>query len=225
MKFSRSTIVTAAGLGAAALAATGVTYASAASSPEAAPAAPAPQAAPAAAAPLGGAGENNGNGNGNGNNNSNVNNNNNGKGNEGKGEEGGGRREGRRHFEGRIQINERSYSAHPGDCITVISGLGARTLNIRNDSHKVVEVFRGAVCDNGAPVATVGPFSQSDGVRVHRTEGIHVKDGVVGSFRVVGHGGWGWGGEGGWGGGEGRDGGEGGWGGGDGGWGGDGGGR
>ncbi|WP_244189444.1 hypothetical protein [Streptomyces incarnatus] len=209
MKFSRSTVVTASALGAAALAATGVTYASAASAPEAAPAAAAPQAAPAAPAPLGGAGGSNNNGNSNNNND----NNNNGKGNEGKGNEG---REGRRHFEGRIEINERSYSAHPGDCITVVSGLGAKTLNIRNDSHRVVEVFRGAVCDNGAPVATVGPFSQSDGVRVRQTRGIHVHDGVVGSFRVVGHDGWGWGGrdgghdggwDGGWDGGDGGDGG------------------
>ncbi|MGJ5754907.1 hypothetical protein FB563_3114 [Streptomyces puniciscabiei] len=212
MKFSRSTVVTASALGAAALAATGVTYASAASAPEAAPAAPAPVAAPAAPAPLAGGG----NGNNNGNNNNGNDNNNNGKGNEGKGNEGGGREGGRRHFEGRIEINERSYSAHPGDCITVVSGLGAKTLNIRNDSHRVVEVFRGAVCDNGAPVATVGPFSQSDGVRVRQTRGIHVHDGVVGSFRVVGHEGWGWGGrdgghdggwDGGWDGGDGGDGG------------------
>jgi hypothetical protein len=87
--------------------------------------------------------------------------------------------------EGRIHINERSYSSHPGDCVTVVSGLGAKTLNIRNDSHKTVEVFRGAVCDNGAPVATVGPHSQSDGVRVDRARGVHVEDGVVGSFRVT----------------------------------------
>ncbi|MER6565503.1 hypothetical protein ABT288_04775 [Streptomyces sp. NPDC001093] len=166
MKVPRSTVVTAGVAAAAALAATGITYASAAS-------APAPESAPAAAAaaPLGGeAGQ--------------------GKGNEGRE----GREGGRGGWDwGRIQINERSYSARPGDCITVISGLGAKTLNIRNDSHKVVEVFRGAVCDNGAPVAIVGPHSQSDGVRVHRTDDIHVKDGVVGSFRVVGHDGWGWG--------------------------------
>ncbi|WP_330339125.1 hypothetical protein [Streptomyces sp. NBC_00557] len=204
MKISRSTALTAAAAAAAALAATGVTYASAASAPEAAPAAPAavapaPEAAPAA--PMGGAGT--------GNNNDNYNN---GKGNEGHEGRGGGHEGWRPHFEGRIQINERSYSAHPGDCITVVSGLGARTLNIRNDSHRVVEVFRGAVCDNGAPVAVVGPHSQSDGVRVRCTPGVRVRNGVIGSFRVVGgHGGWGGGG---WGGGDG------GWGGGDGGWGG-----
>jgi hypothetical protein len=189
MKISRSTALTAAAAAAAALAATGVTYASAASAPEAAPAAPAAvaaPAAPAAAAPMGGAGTGN--------------NDNNGKGNEGRE---GGRGE-RGFFEGRVQINERSYSAHPGDCITVVSGLGARTLNIRNDTHRVVEVFRGAVCDNGAPVAVVGPFSQSDGVRVHCTPGVHVRNGVIGSFRVVGgrhgggHDGGDWGGDGGW---------------------------
>jgi hypothetical protein len=89
--------------------------------------------------------------------------------------------------EGRIFINERSYSSHAGDCITVISGLGAKSLNIRNDSRKTVEVFRGAVCDNGAPIATVGPHSSSDGVHVRRTKGVKVRHGVVGSFRVVDH--------------------------------------
>ncbi|MEU9478021.1 hypothetical protein [Streptomyces sp. NPDC048191] len=167
MKVPRSTVVTAAVAGAAALAATGITYASAASAPVP-QAAPAAAAAPGAAAPLdgGAAGA--------------------GKGNEGwsKGNEGGGPRP---HFEGRIFVNERSYSSRPGDCITVVSGLGARTLNIRNDSHKAVEVFRGAVCDNGAPVATVGPFSSSNGLRVCPPEGIHVKDGVVASFRVIRH--------------------------------------
>ncbi|WEO99753.1 hypothetical protein A6P39_040110 [Streptomyces sp. FXJ1.172] len=66
----------------------------------------------------------------------------------------------------------------------MVSGLGAKTINVRNESHKDVEVFRGAVCDNGAPIATVGPHSSSFGVHPDRTEGIHVKDGVVASFRV-----------------------------------------
>ncbi|MGW1916900.1 hypothetical protein ACWCQS_41010 [Streptomyces sp. NPDC002076] len=158
MKVPRSTVVTAGAAAAAALVATGITYASAAS-------APVPQSAPvvAAAAPADGmSGQ--------------------GKGNEGR--EGRGR-EGREGDWGRILINERSYSAHPGDCITVVSGLGAKTLNVRNDTHKTVEVFRGAVCDNGAPVAVVGPHSQSDGVRVCPTHEIHVHHGVVASFRVV----------------------------------------
>ncbi|MFB7510354.1 hypothetical protein [Streptomyces broussonetiae] len=175
MKLARSNMVTAAIGAAAALAATGITYASAASVPP-------PQAAPAAAAvvPLGGdSGQNNNNSN-----------NNAGKGNEGKGNEGGGNGGWggeRHHREGRILINERSYSSRPGDCITVISGLGAKTLNIRNESHKTVEVFRGAVCDNGAPIATVGPHSASFGVHACPPKGVHVKDGVLASFRVIRH--------------------------------------
>ncbi|MGQ5640582.1 MULTISPECIES: hypothetical protein [unclassified Streptomyces] len=181
---------------AAAMTATGLTYASAAS-------VPVPQAAPAVtAAPSGGPS---------------TPNTNEGKGNEGKGNEG---REGggpHRHFEGRILFNEREYSGRPDGCITVVSGLGAKTLNIRNDSRNVVEVFRGAVCDNGAPVATVGPFSSANGVcprfrdddehenenceeREHHEKGEHhengehheemedgvkVKNGVIASFRVV----------------------------------------
>src|SRR5690242_2036001 len=179
---------------AAALTATGITYASAASAPD-------PQAAPTVtAAPSGGPS---------------TPNNNEGKGNEGKGNEG---REGggpRRHFEGRVFFNEREFSGHPDGCITVVSGLGAKTLNIRNDSRNEVEVFRGAVCDNGAPIATVGPFSSANGVcprfrnddehencedREHhehgehhekgnhheeREDGVRVKNGVVASFRVI----------------------------------------
>jgi hypothetical protein len=67
----------------------------------------------------------------------------------------------------------------------VISGLGAKTLNIRNESRRTIEVFRGVVCDNGAPIATVGPHSSSDGVKVEPTEGLSVEHGVAGSFRVV----------------------------------------
>ncbi|MGW2824571.1 hypothetical protein ACWC24_26755 [Streptomyces sp. NPDC001443] len=158
----RSTVITAAVSAAAALAATGITYASAAS-------APALQQAPAVAASVtdGGSGGNN----------------NNGKGNEGKGNEG--RGGGHRYYEGRVEINERSYSAHPGDCITVLSGLGARSLNINNDTRRTVEIFRGAVCDNGAPIATVGPRSSAAGVRPGHVEGIEVEHGVVASFRVV----------------------------------------
>ncbi|OLZ69332.1 hypothetical protein AV521_17495 [Streptomyces sp. IMTB 2501] len=160
MNLARTNMVAAAVGAAAALVATGITYASAASDP-------APAAAPmaAASAPRDGGTQS--------------------KGNEGgREEEGRGGREGR---EGRIQINERSYSSHPGDCITVVSGLGAKTLNIRNDSHKTVEVFRGAVCDNGGPIATVGPHSDSFGVRACPPEGIEVENGVIASFRVVRH--------------------------------------
>ncbi|CAM5283196.1 hypothetical protein [Streptomyces canarius] len=178
MKTSRSTLVTAAVAAAAALTATGITYASAATTPAAAAAQIAP--ATVAAAPFGGSGKGN---------EGNESKGNEGRGNEGRGNEGrnneGRDNEDHDFEEGRIHINERSYSTRPGDCITVISGLGAKTLNIRNDSRKTVEVFRGAVCDNGAPVATVGPHSQSDGVHVDCVDGIHVEDGVVGSFRVI----------------------------------------
>ncbi|WP_317440659.1 hypothetical protein [Streptomyces collinus] len=173
----RSTVVTAAVSAAAALAATGITYASAAS-------ASAPQEVPAAVAAA--TGGNGGNGNGN----SKGNEGNNSKGNEGKSNEGKSNdrdddNEGRGEDEGRIQINERSYSTHPGDCITVVSGLGAETLNVRNESRKAVEVFRGAVCDNGAPIATVGPHSSSYGVDPGCVDGIDIDEGVVASFRVV----------------------------------------
>ncbi|MGW2253298.1 hypothetical protein ACWCXH_24325 [Kitasatospora sp. NPDC001660] len=171
MKMTRSTAVAASAV--AALAVTGITYVASASGP-AAQAVPVAQAAPVvqqaapvvqqaapavtqAVAPADGGAV---------------------KGNEGRGF----RRE--REEEGRIHINERTYSAHSGGCITVVSGLGAKSLNIHNDSHSTVEVFRGAVCDNGAPVATVGPHSSSDGVKVHHSEGIEVEDGVVASFRV-----------------------------------------
>ncbi|MFG2403355.1 hypothetical protein ACGFR8_03285 [Streptomyces brevispora] len=167
----RSIAVTAAIVGAAALAATGINYAAAAG-PEAAPvSAPAVQKAAApAAAPLGGDA---------------------GKGNEkDRGGERGGDRggdRGRDHFRGRIDFNERSYSAESGGgCMTVVSGLGSRSFNVRNDSWKTVEVFRGATCDNGSPVATVGPWSTSNSIQPHFVRGgVHVRDGVVGSFRVI----------------------------------------
>ncbi|MFJ2897030.1 hypothetical protein ACIO87_19370 [Streptomyces sp. NPDC087218] len=161
---TRSTIVTAAVAAAAALAATGITYASAAGTAPVEVARPVQQAVPGSA--LGGGDV--------------------GKGNEGKGNERGGHDEGRDYYEGRIHINERTYSDHPGGCMTVVSGLGSKTLNIRNDSRRTVEVFRGATCDNGAPIATVGPHSDSNGVHPGHVEGgVWVKNGVVGSFRVI----------------------------------------
>ncbi|MFD6023353.1 hypothetical protein [Streptomyces griseoluteus] len=180
----RSTVIAATVSAAAALAATGITYASAA------PAA-APHEAPAAVAAVTGGSGQGGTAKGNAGGNSNNNNNNNSKGNEGKGNEGNDRDDddneggGGGDYKGRIQINERSYSTHPGDCITVVSGLGAKSLNIRNESRKGVEVFRGAVCDNGAPIATVGPHSSSYGVKPGCVEGVDVDRGVVASFRVV----------------------------------------
>ncbi|MFE4249510.1 hypothetical protein ACFRU3_08405 [Streptomyces sp. NPDC056910] len=175
----RSIAVTAAIAGAAALAATGINYAAAAGTEAAPAAAPAVrQAAAPAAAPLGGDSG------------------------QGKEKDNDYNKGGNDHYryEGRIQINERSYSAGSDGCITVVSGLGANSFNVRNDSWKTVEVFRGATCDNGAPVATVGPWSTSNSVSPHRVRGgVFVKHGVVGSFRVVhefrgGHGGGGYGG-------------------------------
>ncbi|MFG2477811.1 hypothetical protein [Streptomyces fagopyri] len=155
---TRNIAVTAAVAAATALVATGVTYASAAAAPEAAPVVK-------QVAPMGGdSGQS--------------------KGNEGGG--GGGDRGGRGHYEGHIDFNERTYSAQSWGCITVISGLGSRSFNVRNDSRRTVEVFRGATCDNGSPVATVGPWSTSNGVMPFRVHGgVKVKNGVVGSFRVV----------------------------------------
>ncbi|MFF9391909.1 hypothetical protein [Streptomyces griseoluteus] len=179
----RTTVITAAVSAAAAMAATGITYASAAS-------ASAPQEAPAAVAAVTGGSGQGGTVKGNAGGNSNSNSNNNSKGNEGKGNEGNDRDDddnegGGGDYKGHIQINERSYSTHPGDCITVVSGLGAKSLNIRNESRKAVEVFRGAVCDNGAPIATVGPHSSSYGVKPGCVEGLDIDKGVVASFRVV----------------------------------------
>ncbi|MFI5633306.1 hypothetical protein ACIA8E_28755 [Streptomyces sp. NPDC051664] len=168
---TRTVAVTAAVVGAAVLATTGITYASAAGSTQAAPSIQAP-----AAAPFGGDGGTTGTA----------------KGNEGKGNEGGyggggyGGGGGGHYYEGRIHFNERTYSGRPDGCITVVSGLGSRSFNVRNDSRHTVEVFRGATCDNGSPVATVGPWSTSNGVFTRQIHGgVKVRNGVVGSFRVV----------------------------------------
>jgi len=168
MAITRSHAITAGIAAAAALTATGITYATAAPASQ-------PQAAPAAVqAPMGG---DNGNSN-------------NSKGNEGRDHDDhdkGHKKHRKHHDEGWIHINERSYSAHPSGCVTVISGLGSKTFNIRNDSRRTVEVFRGATCDNGAPIATVGPHSTSNGVEPGKSHSVKVKDGVIASFRVVHH--------------------------------------
>ncbi|WP_405960642.1 hypothetical protein OG235_25085 [Streptomyces sp. NBC_00024] len=120
------------------------------------------------------------------------------KGNEGRGA---GRGEHRRD-EGQIQVNERVYGAEPGSCIAVVNvrrgqgqnpnqnqnqgrGQGASSFNIRNDSDKTVEFFNGITCDNGAPVATVGPHSSSSAVEGDREGQL-----LIGSFRVVENGHW-----------------------------------
>ncbi|GAA2246255.1 MULTISPECIES: hypothetical protein [Kitasatospora] len=105
---------------------------------------------------------------------------------EGRDHEGGGH--GRGHEEeGRIFFNDRAYSASTDGCITAVSGLGSSSFSVFNDSRKTVEVFRGFTCDNGAPVATVGPHGETDGV-VTRTVhgGLFGDDGVAGSFLVIG---------------------------------------
>ncbi|MFB7115284.1 hypothetical protein [Streptomyces sp. NPDC056291] len=201
MIMNRSHATTAALAAAAALTATGITYATAATAPQTAPAvvkqAPAP-----AYAPMGGEGGQGGQGKGN----------EGGGGRGGEGGEGGEGFKGKRHHReiGRIFINERSFSAVPDGCITVVSGLGSKSFNIRNDSKQAVEFFRGVTCDNGAPIATVGPRSEANNVRPgkikdededekgehekgehhkkHHEEmedGVKVKNGVVGSFRVI----------------------------------------
>ncbi|MGW1259644.1 hypothetical protein ACWD5Q_31810 [Streptomyces sp. NPDC002513] len=107
----------------------------------------------------------------------------------------------RRHHRGPgwIHFNERTYSAAPEGCITAASGLGSSSFSIDNDSDKFVEVYRGFTCDNGAPVATVGPRGSTFGV-VPSTSGegdflngdeffrasMFSDDNVAGSFRVVG---------------------------------------
>ncbi|MDW8808710.1 hypothetical protein P1P68_28930 [Streptomyces scabiei] len=111
---------------------------------------------------------------------------------EGRGEsrgEGRGDHRGDNGDEGRIYINERSYSADPGSCIAVVNvnslivpPINTTSFNIRNESDRTVEFFNGVTCDNGAPVATVGPRSSS-----HSVAGQQPLQGVavVGSFRVI----------------------------------------
>jgi hypothetical protein len=120
-----------------------------------------------------------------------------------------------RRDEGRIEFNERTFSAAPDGCVVAASGLGSNSFSIFNDSDKTVEVFRGFTCDNGGPVAVVGPHGDTFGVvtSTHRegfgefgdyggldgSEGLEglggfeghggffPDDAVVGSFRVIGH--------------------------------------
>lgn len=75
-------------------------------------------------------------------------------------------------------------------CIPAASGLGSTSFSIDNDSDATVEVYRGFNCDNGAPVATVGPYGATYGVAPRTGQeggqgGVFVDDGVVGSFRVI----------------------------------------
>ncbi|MFB7502650.1 hypothetical protein [Streptomyces broussonetiae] len=110
----------------------------------------------------------------------------------GEGRDGGGR--GRGHGDGgRIYFNERTYSPFAEGCITTT---GSSSFSVVNDSRRTIEVFRGFNCDDGSPVTTVGPHADTYGT-VTRTEHAGVfgsgsglgfgfgDDGVVGSFRVV----------------------------------------
>lgn len=192
------TSAVAAAVGAAVFATTGITYASPAMSTQAAPAVrkaapsvqravpPVQQAHPATAP----AGSGNGNGNRNGN----------GNGNRGEGGDRGGRGHGNdREDGGNIYFNERTYSALGEGCFAAASGLGSNSFSIFNDSRRVVEVYRGFNCNNGSPVATVGPYGSTYGVATNPVNedgfggaaalagAVFSEDGVVGSFRVLGH--------------------------------------
>lgn len=98
--------------------------------------------------------------------------------------------------EGRIHFNERTFSANTEGCVPAASGLGSTSFSIYNDSDATVEVYRGFNCDNGSPVATVGPYGATHGVVTQTGHGsgqggVFVQDGVVGSFRVIrDHGEW-----------------------------------
>ncbi|MEU9847532.1 hypothetical protein [Streptomyces sp. NPDC047985] len=100
----------------------------------------------------------------------------------------------RGHKVGRIHFNERTYPAYPDGCVTAASGLGSTSFNIFNESRMTVEVFSGATCDNGGPIAVVGPYGDTSGViPQHVQGGVSVFNGVGASFRVVRHGhGGGW---------------------------------
>jgi hypothetical protein len=77
---------------------------------------------------------------------------------------------------GQIQINERTYSANPGACVSVtnFNTLSTGTFNISNDTDRVVEFFDGTNCNSGNPVAVVLPGTASFGVGAGD-----------GSFRVI----------------------------------------
>ncbi|MDX3619101.1 hypothetical protein [Streptomyces europaeiscabiei] len=121
----------------------------------------------------------------------------------GKKSEGRGESRGGNWDEGRIYVNERSYSADPGSCIAVVNvrntffpEVGTNSFNIRNESDRTVEFYNGVTCDNGAPVATVGPRSSSNSITgwagTHRAAETAAPEQqqqrplvVVGSFRVI----------------------------------------
>ncbi|WP_371578427.1 hypothetical protein [Streptomyces sp. NBC_01314] len=178
---TRKATVIAASVGVAVAAATGVTYAS--SALESAPKSTSVVQDAAPVAPRGG----NGTGTEAGSNAANA------PADAGAKESWGGSRRGGNRDEGRIYVNERSYSADPGSCIVVVNvsnaafpGLGANSFNIRNESDRTVEFYNGVTCDNGAPVATVGPRSSSNSVTGRQQQQQQQRSPVVlGSFRVI----------------------------------------
>jgi hypothetical protein len=87
---------------------------------------------------------------------------------------------GRNDHDGRIHVNERTYSAEPGVCTAVISS-PASTFNVRNESDRTVEFFRGITCDEGAPIATIGPRGSSSGIA-----GTTVLNPALAPFALVG---------------------------------------
>ncbi|MET8646323.1 hypothetical protein ACWEQ2_30045 [Streptomyces sp. NPDC004096] len=113
---------------------------------------------------------------------------------------GGGDRGYRQKRIGRIYFNERSFSAAVDGCVPAASGLGSTSFSVDNDSDKIVEVYRGFNCDNGSPVATVGPYGSTFGVVTGNNDygdggygsrfggglaGLLLDNAVAGSFRVI----------------------------------------
>jgi hypothetical protein len=87
--------------------------------------------------------------------------------------------------DGRIHVNERTYSADPGVCTAVISS-PATSFNVRNESDRTVEFFSGITCDTGAPIATIGPRNSSSAIPGTTVfDGAVVPFALVGSFRAV----------------------------------------
>ncbi|MER6092564.1 hypothetical protein [Streptomyces bluensis] len=88
-----------------------------------------------------------------------------------------------RNNEGRILVNERTFAAEHGVCTAVISSQSAN-FNVRNESDKTVEFFSGITCDNGAPIAIIGPRSSSSAIPGTVVTGGGITA-IVGSFRVI----------------------------------------
>ncbi|MEW2396316.1 hypothetical protein [Streptomyces sp. NPDC046862] len=88
-----------------------------------------------------------------------------------------------RNNEGRVLVNERTFAAEHGVCVAVVSSQSA-SFNVRNESDETVEFFNGITCDNGAPIATIGPRSSSSAIAGTLVAGTGITA-IVGSFRVI----------------------------------------